>query len=334
MDKETILREWIATGSPPAAIPNVLPWPVVDFPLGEQRYLEFVPIGRSLQTLEQEMWGRSPKIAVSFYSLLWDLWLPLALQLRAGGRGNIQGMLGLQGTGKTTLTSILARIFNHWGWYLVILSLDDFYHDFTTRQDLQKNDPRLIWRGPPGTHDVALAIATLRALKQQQSGVMIPIFDKSLHHGQGDRIGFKTLAQPADFILFEGWCVGFRPLPDSYFSTVLPPIQTEADRQFARDCNRALMNYLPLWDVLANLWVLQPQDYRWSYLWRQEAERVMIAEGKAGLSPQDVEAFVDYFWQALHPQLFMPQVLGDRGTCLVISFDFQRYPQRIWQPSM
>jgi glycerate kinase (EC 2.7.1.31) len=63
------------------------------------------------------------------------------------------------------LTLILGKL----GYSTVSLSLDDLYKTYADRQQLQKADPRLIWRGPPGTHDLELGIAVLDRLRSAQN---------------------------------------------------------------------------------------------------------------------------------------------------------------------
>ena len=44
---------------------------------------------------------------------------------------------------------------------------------------------------------------------------------------------------------------------------------------------------------------------RLSQQWRKEAESKMKAQKKAGMSEEDVEVFVEYFWKALPPEIFI-----------------------------
>ncbi len=271
--------------------------------------------------------------------LLWDLWLPLAIWLAQNRQMQshplIQGILGGQGTGKTTLGAILTLILQYLGYKALSLSLDDLYKTYTERSQLRQQDPRLIWRGPPGTHDVALGLATLEHLRHPVAEQTIPIprFDKSLHQGAGDRVA-PELVSGVDIVLFEGWFVGVRPIAAIAFDTAPPPITTETDRNFARDMNARLQNYLPLWERLDRLIVLLPGDYRYSKQWRKEAEQKLRATGKPGMSDAEIETFVDYFWKALHPELLInPLVNQPDRVDLVVEIDLNHIPGKVYSPS-
>ncbi|MEH1829286.1 MAG: glycerate kinase [Nostoc sp.] len=249
--------------------------------------------------------------------VLWDLWLPLGIKLALHrqqlGRPLIQGILGGQGTGKTTTCKILSLILDRLGYRTVSLSLDDLYKTYSDRLLLTQQDPRLIWRGPPGTHDVDLGLNVLDQIRQSQSSVMVPRFDKSAYGGAGDRTT-PEIVTSVDIVLFEGWFVGVRPIDPNVFDTAPPPILTEKDRAFARDMNHRLQDYLPLWERLDSLILLYPTDYRCSLEWRKQAEQQMIAGGKSGMSDAEIEEFVNYFWRSLHPELFIKPLLKDAAA--------------------
>lgn len=268
-------------------------------------------------------------------SLLWKVWIPLSIQISQEKSQKktplIQGILGGQGTGKTTLSYILCLILKQLGYSTITISIDDFYKTYSERQKLQKIDPRLIWRGPPGTHDVALGIKILNQLKDPNylQPVYLPRFDKSLWNGQGDRIEPDIINQP-DIIFFEGWFVGVQPIDETQFNDAPLPIKTEEDRQFAKDINENLKAYLPLWKKLDRLIVLYSKDYRFSKKWRKQAEQKMISSGKTGMNEQQIEDFVNYFWKALHPDLFItPLAQNPNLVDLVITIDHNHHPQQI-----
>ncbi|MDD1416934.1 glycerate kinase [Dolichospermum sp. ST_con] len=257
--------------------------------------------------------------------ILWDVWLPLAMKIAAQhqqlGKPFIQGILGAQGTGKTTMSMILSLILQHLGYRTLSLSLDDLYKTYSDRLDLMQQDSRLLWRGPPGTHDIHLATSLLDQIHQGNSPVIVPRFDKSAYGGMGDRTTPEVIMDDIDIVLFEGWFVGVKPIDPIAFLTAPPPILTNADRQFASDMNSQLTNYLPLWERLDSLIVLYPTDYRYSLAWRKQAERQMIATGKSGMSDAEIEKFVNYFWCSLHPELFINPLIQSSAVDLVIEID-------------
>ena len=269
---------------------------------------------------------------------LWQLWLPLAewlaTQRRSHARPFIQGILGGQGTGKTTLTAVLSTLLNYQGFQVCGLSLDDLYKTYGDRQQLQRDDPRWRWRGPPGTHDIDLGMTVLQQLRQanRTEAIAIPRFDKSAYGGAGDRTQPDLIAG-ADIVLFEGWFVGVRPIAAAAFEHAPPPILTAGDRAFARDCNLRLRDYAPLWDCLDALIVLHPVDYRLSRQWRQHAEQHMRSTQGTGMSAAEVDQFVDYFWRSLHPELFItPLIHNPDRTDLVVEIQADHTPGAVYRP--
>ena len=273
------------------------------------------------------------------FNLMWNFWLPIAINLaelrQKLGRTPIQGILGGLGTGKSFLASILRLLLGHLGYTTVILSLDDIYKTHTERFSLQKTDPRLIWRGPPGTHDIYLGLKVLENCLQKDLSepILIPRFDKSAHNGEGDR-GKPEAIDKADIVLFEGWFVGVRPIDETVFDHPLPPIVGQQDIRFAKDNNERLKAYVPLWEKLDRLLILHPPDYRFSKEWRTEAEHQMIASGKKGMSDGEIEHFFDYFWQALHPELFIaPLIERPDLVDLVIEIEQNHQYSKIYKPN-
>lgn len=269
----------------------------------------------------------------------WTFWLPLAIKLAETQatleRPLIQGILGGQGTGKTTLGRVLTLILTHLGQTVCSISIDDIYKTHAARKELKKNDPRLIWRGPPGTHDVELGLRVLKGIKSldDHAFIKVPRFDKSAWQGEGDRTQPETIQRPS-IVLFEGWFVGTRPIAPEQFDQAPEPIVTEADRTFARDMNEQLREYLPLWDELDQLMVLYPSNYRMSQQWRREAEQKMKASGQDGMSDNQINQFVTYFWRSLHPELFITPLLKDATHVnLVVEIDAHHTPCAIYAPS-
>jgi D-glycerate 3-kinase len=213
----------------------------------------------------------------------------------------IQGVLGLQGTGKTTISELIVSALKFAGFTSFAVSIDDFYLPFSARQELRMREPRLRRRGPPGTHDMALINRFIKELDSGRgSSVQVPRFDKALHCGEGDQID-PILQTVPDVVIIEGWFLGARPAdPHSHFASELTPL-----------INEILPEYAPLWNRLDGLVGLFPAPFSLSKQWRIDAERALRTEKGSGMTEEQVEDFVDYFWQSLHPELYMSPLMSD-----------------------
>ena len=267
-----------------------------------------------------------------------DIYLPLVEQIitwkQEIDRPLVQGIVGGQGTGKTTLCRLLQKILEIAGYATASLSLDDLYKTYAERQELLIQEPRFRWRGPPGTHEVQLGLDILEQVRtsttlsantsktplftstslserspNSQPTIALPRFDKSLWAGMGDRTT-PDLVKIPDILLFEGWFVG-----------VLPRILPKNSSPFTNYINQQLHAYLPLWEKLDKLILLYPEDYRFCLQWRLQAEQEMIASNKSintnqdknvgdslhqnGMTSAEITNFVEYFWEALPPEIFI-----------------------------
>lgn len=120
------------------------------------------------------------------------------------------------------------------------MSSDDFYLPYENRLRLQKDKSFLRQRGPPGTHDTELMFEVFSKLNNPTLSatdtLKIPIFDKSLHKGQGDRAGFKTIENldTIDMCIFEGWYTGLNSVSEDKL-----PVKSE----LAKFSNEQLKGY-------------------------------------------------------------------------------------------
>lgn len=129
------------------------------------------------------------------------------------------GISGPQGSGKTSLVTTLAANLraSPYNFNVVVFSIDDIYLTHADQIALRKlyPDNKLVQhRGEPGTHDIKLGTQIFKSLKDQKE-TKIPAYDKSIFNGQGDRVNeidWEKVNGPYDIVIFEGWCVGFRPL--------------------------------------------------------------------------------------------------------------------------
>ena len=212
-----------------------------------------------------------------------DVWAPLAAWLAAEkatmtSRVPMIGIHGGQGSGKSTLCQALVRVYRKvLDWNTVVLSIDDLYLTHSERSQLALNiHPLLSTRGVPGTHDVALGILLTRQLRQLAEGdkLLIPAFDKIQDDRLPDNYWHKVTG-PVDLILFEGWCVGCRPVSDDDLQTPINSLESsdDADGQWRRWVNQQLAgSYADWFTQIDRLLMLKVPDMKAVHQWRREQE--------------------------------------------------------------
>lgn len=242
----------------------------------------------------------------------------ISLKEQNANQGVIVGISAIQGAGKTTQGEVMAVLLKHLGYNSVSLSIDDHYLTHKELNQLRQKDPRFIRRGV--THDISLALQNLKDLKNMKKGmeVKIPIYDKGVEKGDGDRVGFRTINEACDFIFYDGWMLGVKRVSDeSVFESGLPALDTAEHIQFAKDINKKLDEYLPLWDLIDFMSVLYVPNYQISLKWRDQAEERLRAKGK-GMSSKQIKEFIYYFWRSVHPAIQIKNLAFDKATSQVV----------------
>ena len=174
------------------------------------------------------------------------LYLPLAGWLERArarvGRPLVIGLTGGQGSGKSTLSALLGTVLREgFGARAALLSIDDLYLTRAERQRLGREvHPLFATRGPPGTHDPALGLATLERLLAQSPGerTALPSFDKATDERR-PREAWPMHEGQSDYVLFEGWCVGARP---QSAAALTPPVNALERNEDAGGAWRSAVN--------------------------------------------------------------------------------------------
>ncbi|KAI0560957.1 Phosphoribulokinase/uridine kinase [Gracilaria domingensis] len=197
----------------------------------------------------------------------------------------ILGFCCPQGGGKTTMTTFMETLLRAAGKTVQIASLDDFYVTNAEQRQIAAKYPdnRLMqYRGMPGTHDLELLNTTLDALRRGQD-VSIPRYDKTAFNGRGDRApesDWKHISETTDVVLFEGWCLGFEPVP-----------YTQLNDQDLSVVNDALHEFVHMYKRFDGMFIIEIGNMDWVFDWRLQAERGTRASGRPGLSDDQVRDF-------------------------------------------
>lgn len=205
---------------------------------------------------------------------------------RSRGETLIVGLCGSQGSGKSTLAAAMQSQLSERGFKIANLSLDDVYLPLHARAELARNmHPLFKTRGVPGTHDVALALNVLRALRG--TGVVaLPRFDKAVDDRRPSE-EWPRVQAPVDIVVFEGWCVGAVPESEAALRAPVNELERNEDAQgiWRRYSNTALANeYQTLFAELDLLVLLAAPSFDVVYRWRLEQEselrRKVMEEGR------------------------------------------------------
>ena len=230
----------------------------------------------------------------------WLVQQALAASAAHAGRGlRVFGICGLQGSGKSTLAAQLVAAARQAGLAAATVSLDDFYLTAAQRRRLARDvHPLLAIRGPPGTHDLDLALETFDALRRGHTPPL-PRFDKL----GDDRLAPERWTRPSaplDLLVFEGWCLGVPAEAEDAMREPLNPLEREEDPdgRWRRGCNTALArDYPPLWAQVDVLWFLQPPGFETVHAWRGEQERALQAAhpGHTGMDDAALDRFIQHY---------------------------------------
>ena len=197
---------------------------------------------------------------------------------------------GGQGSGKSTFSLFLKLLLqSSQQCSVVAVSQDDFYLGKSQRQQIAKDiHPLLATRGVPGTHDVALALQTLKDLIEGKA-VPLPQFDKALDDGVPVN-QWPLQQEPVDIILLEGWCVG--ALPQSFEQLKQPINELEKNedslslwRGYVNQC--LAENYQQWFGLIDYLVMLKVPDMASVYQWRSLQEK-KLQQNYCSDQPNDI----------------------------------------------
>ena len=197
----------------------------------------------------------------------------------------IIGLAGGQGTGKTTISSLIKLILSiYFKLNVFKVSIDDFYKTRKERLRLSKSKhPLLLTRGVPGTHDIDMMNKFFQNVKKKKfKSMLIPKFDKSIDDRCNRKLWYKVKKKP-DILILEGWCVGAKPEKKNTLNRSINKLEMNFDskKKWRSYVNDQLKNkYAKLFDQLHSLLYLKAKNFAVLKYWRIKQERKLKLKNK------------------------------------------------------
>jgi len=225
----------------------------------------------------------------------------------------IIGLAGGQGTGKTTITSIISIILKkYFKLDIFKISIDDFYKTRKQRTLLSKNKhPLLMTRGVPGTHDIDIMLNFFKKIKVKNFKILkLPKFNKGVDDRCKQSLWYKIQSKP-DVVILEGWCVGARSQNSKELKKPVNSLEKIHDQNFKwrQYVNYQLKTkYKKLFNQLDYILFLKVKNFSLLRRWRLKQEKKLWLKSKNKknlkiMNKSKVKNFMDTY-QRITQQMF------------------------------
>ena len=197
----------------------------------------------------------------------------------------IIGLAGGQGTGKTTISSIINLILvKYFKLKVFKISIDDFYKTRKERYKLSKKvHPLLMTRGVPGTHDIDLILRFFKIMQKRNfKSLSLPKFDKSIDARFNKNQWYKIKSKP-DVVIFEGWCVGAKSQKNIELKKPINSLEKMEDKsmKWRKYVNFQLIGkYKTFHNMLDYLLYLKAENFSLLRTWRLKQEKKLFLKSK------------------------------------------------------
>ena len=225
----------------------------------------------------------------------------------------IIGLAGGQGTGKTTITSIISIILKkYFKLDIFKISIDDFYKTRKQRALLSKNKHSLLMtRGVPGTHDIDIMLNFFKKIKIKNFKILkLPKFNKGVDDRCKQSLWYKIQSKP-DVVILEGWCVGARSQNSKELKKPVNSLEKTHDQNFKwrQYVNYQLKTkYKKLFNQLDYILFLKAKNFSLLRRWRLKQEKKLWLKSKNKknlkiMNKSEVKNFMDTY-QRITQQMF------------------------------
>ena len=225
---------------------------------------------------------RNKKKMIKSFLIPISFWIANKIQKK---KPYIVGLAGGQGTGKTTISSIISIILRkYFKLNVFTISIDDFYKTRKERLILsQKVHPSLMTRGVPGTHDTNIMLDFFKKVKRKKfRSLKLPKFNKAIDDRCTRKLWYSIKKRP-DVIIFEGWCVGAKAEKNNTLIKPVNSLEKLSDEKLTwrKFVNKQLKSkYKQLYDQLNCLLYLKSKNFSLLKQWRIKQEKKLRLKNK------------------------------------------------------
>jgi len=245
------------------------------------------------------------------------------------------GLAGGQGSGKTTISSILTIILKKYFKLNVFkVSIDDFYKTRKDRKLLsKKKHPLLMTRGVPGTHDIDLMLNFFKKIRTKKfKNLQVPKFNKAIDDRRMKKSWYKINSKP-DVVIFEGWCVGAKAQTNDQLKKPINSLEKIYDNnaKWRSHVNNQLKNkYKILFKQLDELLYLKAKNFDLLKNWRLKQEKKLWLKTKNKknlkiMSGKDIINFMQTY-QRITQQMFKDAL---KISSIIMNLDINHQIQNI-----
>lgn len=218
------------------------------------------------------------------------------IRTRHSNRPALIGIGGAQGSGKSYQCRAYAAAHEH----IAHFSMDDLYLTRAERLALAADvHPLCATRGPPGTHDLDLADATIGELENPsgKQRVKLPRFDKASDDRAPEEKWPLFTGLPYA-ILVDGWCMGASPLDPYELRIPVNALEENEDtdgvwRTHAADLLAG--DYQTFFDSFDALIYLQAPNWEIVRRWRGQQEEETLERPLTGAENLALDRFVMHY---------------------------------------
>ena len=247
----------------------------------------------------------------------------------------IIGLAGGQGSGKTTISSILTLILKKYFKLNVFkISIDDFYK---TRKDRRKlsfiKHPLLMTRGVPGTHDIDIMLNFFKKIKYKSfKNIKIPRFNKAVDD-RCSKDQWHNIKSKPDVVIFEGWCIGAKAQTNKQLKKPINSLERVHDQKmkWRTYVNSQLKKkYKILFNQLDGLLYLKAKNFHLLRSWRLKQERKLWIQTKNKknlkiMSSGDVLNFMQTY-QRITQQMFKDAI---KSSSIIMNLNSKHQIEKI-----